>query len=229
MKARVRPIISADAVAVVRRGLRSEFWPASWPDRPEERARRPRRSPAGTAGRSPGWPRSRPAARRARRRRPTSRCAGTAPTNSPTSGQRDADRDQRDAEQQPAAYGRLGQRHVVAQRLHRRDPAGPAGRQPGRHHRHDDPGGVRRDDRARRQDERLARRGRGRTSRRARGCPCASSTPRPRPSVEPTTPTTNASSWTERITCRLEAPSARSSASSRLRWATRIEKVLTMM
>ena len=29
VKARVRPIISAEAVAVVRRGLRSEFWPAS--------------------------------------------------------------------------------------------------------------------------------------------------------------------------------------------------------
>ncbi len=59
--------------------------------------------------------------------------------------------------------------------------------------------------------------------------PIATSTPSPRPSVEPTTPTANASSWTERITCRLEAPRARSSASSRLRWATRIEKVLTMM
>ena len=58
--------------------------------------------------------------------------------------------------------------------------------------------------------------------------PMASSTPRPSPRVEPTIPTTNASSSTERITCRLEAPSARSSASSRLRCATRIENVLTI-
>ena len=56
----------------------------------------------------------------------------------------------------------------------------------------------------------------------------ASSTPSPSPSVEPMTPTTNASSSTDRVTCRFEAPSARSSASSRLRWATRIEKVLTI-
>ena len=59
--------------------------------------------------------------------------------------------------------------------------------------------------------------------------PIATTTPKPRPSVEPTTPTANASSCTERITCFLEAPRARSKASSRLRWATRMEKVLTMM
>ncbi|CAB4710572.1 unannotated protein [freshwater metagenome] len=56
----------------------------------------------------------------------------------------------------------------------------------------------------------------------------ASSTPNPRPTVDPKIPSTSASSCTERVTCRLEAPSARSSASSRERWATRIEKVLTM-
>ena len=56
----------------------------------------------------------------------------------------------------------------------------------------------------------------------------ASSTPSPSPSVEPSRPTTKASISTDRVTCLLEAPSARSSASSRLRWATRIEKVLTM-
>ena len=56
----------------------------------------------------------------------------------------------------------------------------------------------------------------------------ASSTPRPSPSVEPTSPTTSASSSTERVTCRFDAPSARSRASSRLRWATRIENVLTI-
>ncbi len=58
--------------------------------------------------------------------------------------------------------------------------------------------------------------------------PSASSTPRPRPMVDPTRPTTNASSSTDPVTWRLDAPSARSRASSRLRWATRIEKVLTI-
>ena len=46
--------------------------------------------------------------------------------------------------------------------------------------------------------------------------------------VEPTAPSTTASNITDRVTCRREAPIARSSASSRLRWATRIEKVLTI-
>ena len=58
--------------------------------------------------------------------------------------------------------------------------------------------------------------------------PIASRMPSPRPMVEPTAPRTNASTITIRVTCRLLAPSARSSASSRLRWATRIENVLTM-
>ena len=53
--------------------------------------------------------------------------------------------------------------------------------------------------------------------------------PRPTPRVAPRRPTTNASSMTDRTTWRREAPRARSSASSRLRCATRIEKVLTMM
>ena len=57
----------------------------------------------------------------------------------------------------------------------------------------------------------------------------ASSTPSPRPIVEPSSPSTNASSCTDQVTCRREAPRARSSASSRLRCATRIENVLTMM
>ena len=38
VQARVRPIISAEAVAVVRRGLRSEFWPARLPMLPNPRA-----------------------------------------------------------------------------------------------------------------------------------------------------------------------------------------------
>ncbi len=39
---------------------------------------------------------------------------------------------------------------------------------------------------------------------------------------------TRASSSTDCVTCERDAPMARNSASSRLRWATRIENVLTM-
>jgi hypothetical protein len=59
--------------------------------------------------------------------------------------------------------------------------------------------------------------------------PRASRYPPPSPSVEPIRPTPTASRRTERFTCPREAPSARSRASSRLRWATRMEKVLMMM
>ncbi len=46
--------------------------------------------------------------------------------------------------------------------------------------------------------------------------------------MEPKIPTTSASPSTDALTWRREAPSARSRASSRLRWATRIEKVFTI-
>ena len=49
------------------------------------------------------------------------------------------------------------------------------------------------------------------------------------PAVAASADITTASSSTDEVTCRRPAPRARSSASSRLRWATRIVKVLTMM
>jgi len=49
------------------------------------------------------------------------------------------------------------------------------------------------------------------------------------PSADPTAPTTKASISTIRVTCERRAPKARRSASSRTLWATRIEKVLTLM
>ncbi len=42
-------------------------------------------------------------------------------------------------------------------------------------------------------------------------------------------PTASASSMTDRETCRRLAPTVRSNAISRVRWATSIEKVLRMM
>ncbi len=57
----------------------------------------------------------------------------------------------------------------------------------------------------------------------------ASATPATNPITDATRPTSSASSSTERTTCLLFAPIARSSAISRPRWATMIEKVLKMM
>ena len=54
----------------------------------------------------------------------------------------------------------------------------------------------------------------------------ATRTPSASPSTEESNPTTNASAATDRVTCLPEAPSARSNASSRDRWATMIENVL---
>ena len=82
MKARVSPIISAEAVAVVRRGLRSEFWPASCPIGPKSFAsaapvaRRNGRPITGLAAVTPSSTASTPA--------PTHHpLCGTAPTNRP--------------------------------------------------------------------------------------------------------------------------------------------------
>ena len=59
--------------------------------------------------------------------------------------------------------------------------------------------------------------------------PNATAMPTPSPSTAPTSPTPNDSAISERTICPRVAPSARSSASSRLRWATSMENVLRMM
>ena len=56
--------------------------------------------------------------------------------------------------------------------------------------------------------------------------PAATAMPRANPAAELTTPTTSASSRTERVTCPRLAPRARIRASSLVRWATSIENVL---
>ena len=56
--------------------------------------------------------------------------------------------------------------------------------------------------------------------------PPASRMPRPKPIADATTPTTTASPRIESVTCRVAAPIARSSAISRVRCATTIENVL---
>ncbi len=66
------------------------------------------------------------------------------------------------------------------------------------------------------------------TARKSAVSPLASSTPSPRPTAEARTPRTVPSRTTDRSTCRLEAPSVRSVASSFVRCATVIESVLKM-
>ena len=56
--------------------------------------------------------------------------------------------------------------------------------------------------------------------------PMATSTPKPTPTSEAKNPTRIPSASTERVTCFRLAPSARSRASSRSRWATMIVNVL---
>ena len=229
MKARVSPIISADAVAVVRRGLRSEFWPASCPIGPNSRAsaapvaRRNGRPITGLAavdaqqhGQHAG---ADPPARCAgpRRRTARSRASGmpTAISATPSSRRRRTDDSGSATSSRSAWTGAIrpvrragSQAATIVTTM---------------------PDGVRRDDGPRGEDQRLlgqveaerrdqgpdphrehAPRGRARAwSRRRRR-----RTPRAGPSGSP-------AAW--------RRPSARSSASSRLRWATRIEKVLTMM
>ena len=58
---------------------------------------------------------------------------------------------------------------------------------------------------------------------------CASPMPPKSPAIEAQMPSTSASSVTHVRICRRDAPIVRSSADSRVRWATRIENVLWML
>ena len=229
VQARVSPIISAEAVAVVRRGLRSEFWPARLPTVPKSRGVRRAGSRAGTAGRSPGWPPRRRAGSPASRRPTTSGCGHVADER-PSADQHGSRR--RPARRPTSSRRRSdvsGSAMSSRMRLHRRDPrgrAGPAGSAASHGHQRRRRRRTRRRCAARRPA--AARTGRDRTARTAPAAPSPAARRAPRPIVEPSSPSTSASSCTDRITWRREAPSARSSASSRLRWATRIENVLTI-
>ena len=190
VQARASPIISADAVAVVRRGLRSEFWPARLPTVPNTRAVRP-----------PG-PRAqeRPADHRAGRRHAeqddedaaadaASRRAGTS-VNSPAPS---AAAPTRDAARRPSSSRRWSE--VSGSAMSSRSACTGAIRavrragQPRGRHRDDDADDVRRDARSAGRRSAADRTGRARSCANSARMPIASSTPRPSPSVEPTTPT----------------------------------------
>ena len=133
VNASASPIISAEAVAAVRRGLRSEFWPARLPTGPktrrfaaaaslrngrliERRGRRDAEQDPEDAGADPPA-RVRHVEEQPERQRDRSETMTTS------------------TEQEPSPERGLGQGDVVAQRLHRGDPAAAPGRQPGRRHR----------------------------------------------------------------------------------------------
>ena len=128
-----------------------------------------------------------------------------------------------------AREARRRQRRALLQRRHGRHARGARGRDDGREQRDDDAHGERDDDRARRQHEPAVRdvdvgrleepKDPGGDRRVRRGCRAA----------EARMPITSASPVIVSSTCRREAPSARSIANSRRRWATVIEKALKMM
>ncbi len=151
---RASPIIRAEAVAVVRRGLRSEFCPARLPTLPKIRRY------AAWAARE-----ERPADHRAHRRHAQQHDEHPAAEHPAARGDvgeqpdahgRGARDDREHAEHQAPVDGRLRERDVVAQRLHGRDPGGTPRRQPGRSHRDDHTDDVAGEHGPRREDQGLA-------------------------------------------------------------------------
>ena len=222
----VTPITTADAVAEVRRGLRAAFSVARRPVTPRKRGSgsprmrmvRPARTGPTTRKptiRSPAPPPTRgrasvsPACRHAADRPQAPMARPTAPAMI-----RPRDRSERStAMSRRAASGGTRVARIAGRSDARRVTATPISR-----------------------DSAIAV---GRTTSVALGsgapdAPSAASTPRarstpaPTPSTAATSPTTTASSSTEPSTWARLAPRARSSASSLVRWATRIEKVFEM-
>ena len=208
---RATPIISADAVAAVRLGLRRAFCRAYLPVTPNSRVGTPSSPTAGptSTGPSVNTPRTtviapspisgRPSWPDADR--PTANDATPAPVSSSPKAAR--------PERRPGAVD-----GHVAQRGDRTDPAGPHRRHHGRQHADDHADHERRRDRSP-TTRRASRLGMSRP-------PAASSARRPydspmpaaSPTAAATTPTTIDSSTTERSTWPRRAPMARSMASS---------------
>ncbi|TQJ74535.1 hypothetical protein FBY22_7539 [Streptomyces sp. SLBN-31] len=118
---------------------------------------------------------------------------------------------------------------MLPHRGDRRDLRGPAAGQPGRQHGDDDADHEGARDRARRDDQRPVRDGWAPRVPISERRPAPMPMPATRPVTPATVPTTNASIKHRRVTWRREAPTARISASSRVRWATSMVKVLAMM
>jgi len=223
---RVRPIISADAVAAVRRGLRTEFWRASFPEMPNTRisgaaAAIRGRERRGVRMKTPMISRTAPSPMGAWPSEPSivvaARITATpAPLNSAPSVLRSTS----DLVVALACrlliaatggiFAALRPGSQAASMVTRTPTARAAPTVPG-----------------------VMISGPSGTVAPSVPIRDLSPAPMPIPATRPVTaatrPTTNASISTDRVTWRRDAPTARSSASSLVRWATSMVKVLAMM
>jgi hypothetical protein len=220
---RVRPVVSADAVAAVRRGLRRAFWPASVPQTPNRRSTGPAAAMTGrdSSGVRTNTPVSSATAPRASHALPsTIVVAVTTRTNPPAASTEPmvsrTTRLRAVAGAYPlliaatggirAAYraGTQVARTVTPTPMTRAamTVAAPTTSGPS--------GSVRS------------------VAYRMPRTPAPTPTPIARPATEATRPTVAASASTEKVTCRRLAPTARSSANSLVRWATSMLNVLTI-
>ena len=224
-----RPIISAAAVVAVRAGLRIALSRASRPAAPPRRAAG-RPTPTRAAGRAAARQRhadeqrSAPSADREQR---AARCravreqavaeqrqrAPTTPSDDRADGGDCGPRRQR----APSRTAAIGGTRV----------ARIAGHEPGEH-RHDDPDEQRDDHRARREHGAACGRSSPSAAEQRAEALARGRSRAQRPIERGEQADRGASSSTERSTCRRDAPSVRSVANSRVRWATVIESVLKM-
>ena len=220
------PIISAAAVAAVRPGLRIAFSRASRPGTPRRRSSgRPTTEASGVTSR--GLSRVTPM-KTAAAPTPTQASPGSSAPNSPSSISAEPERGQHDAGRRPQPRRSRGRREhrALAQAGDRRDPGRAQRREQRREHgqagaEHEP------DDRPSASRSRCrSPAGRSRAPRRAPRSPGAKPIPASTPSTEASRPITNASATTVARIWRRLAPSVRSIANSRVRWATVIEKVL---
>lgn len=223
---RVRPIISADAVAAVRRGLRTEFWRASLPEIPKIRrtgaaAAISGRDSSGVRMNTPMISRTAPIPMGAWPSEPLIEVAAMttampAPENSAPSVLRST-RDLAVAVACTLLIAATG--GIFAARRPGSQAASMVMRMPTA--------------RALRTVFGVMTSGPSGTVAPIVPIRARSPAPMPIPATRPATaaiaPTTNASSSTDRVTCRREAPTARNRASSLVRWATSMVKVLAMM
>ena len=224
-----RPIISAAAVDAVRAGFRIAFSRASAPDAPPKRANG---RPSPTRAAAPAAARSARRRRTARARRaPARAAAGRRRRRGRTGRSRAAPaRGRRSRAATPCGTGEPPGRESGAladgrdrrhlRRLHRRGDARDQGDDDAEQHRDDH--------RARLEDGARLRAGRGPSAASAEPAPWRARRRATSPSAEASMPIAKPSTSTERRTWRREAPSVRSVASSRVRWATVIDSVLKM-
>ncbi len=223
---RVRPIISAEAVAAVRRGLRTEFWRASLPETPKTRrtgaaAAISGRDSSGVRTNTPMISRTAPRPMGAWPSEPDIVVA--ARTTATPAAENSAPSVLRSTSDLVVACACTlliaATGGIFAARRPGSQAASMVTRTPTARAARTVPGVMTR----------------GPSGTVAPSVPISDRSPAPmptpaaRPVTAATTPTTNASMRTERVTCRREAPTARSRASSLVRWATSMVKVLAMM